>query len=95
MGGRLSYFVAEIYTNHTINHAIKNALEQRDISFICKYADDIFLIANPLKIEEIKKALEKEMNGLKIKIPKENEEMSIRYLDLMLTRRTDKKTTLQ
>lgn len=91
MGGKLSYFVAEIYTNHAIKRAIEEATKNRDISFICKYVDDIFMIADPFKIDKIKQSIENEMNGLCIKITEENEERSVRYLDLKQTRINNRK----
>lgn len=46
-----------------------------------------FVTANPVKIEKIKECLEKEMNGLSIKVSKENGNKSIKYLDLELSRK--------
>lgn len=49
--------------------------------------DDIFIVADPQQIDEIRRTLENEMNGLKIKREDEDEEKSIKYLDLRITRR--------
>lgn len=90
MGSPLSSLIAEIFLQYYEDHIIKNNLENKKIIFYNRYVDNILIIFDSWKTtaEQIQNYMNNICQQLKFKQTVE-ENNSINYLDLTLTRQNN------
>ncbi|XP_058816886.1 uncharacterized protein LOC131680184 [Topomyia yanbarensis] len=90
MGSPLSPVVANIVMERLEREAIER-LKQKNISLVVyrRYVDDCFLVGKENEIDAVIQEFEKDHNSIKFTVEKEENE-SIRFLDLLLTRREER-----
>lgn len=88
MGNRLSQVLAEIVTSYFLNRAILKCGENV-IDFVYKYVDDIISALDESHILYVQSLIEEELEGMKLKLTKEDECGKVEFLQMKVERTSD------
>ena len=88
MGSRLSGYLAEIYTQEIEETNVKHWLESKEIIYYKRHVDDILILYNKSKTNEIQisNEINKINKHLQTKMNTEKEE-KIKFLDIKINRK--------